>query len=271
MLKSQRMTISPEVAAQWIEKSKTHNRRLRLAHVKQLAIDMASGTFALNGETIIIATNGNILDGHHRLHACVRANVPFETFVVLGVDPETMPTIDTGDSRNRSDLMTFAGELHASKLCTTTKLVWLAERGRLKDAYIANRELGLTPQEHLAVLDRHPDVRNHMNTGTSYYRQFPLIMLANYAFFSYWLARYDKTLAESFLEAVASGENLEATDPAQLLRKRLINNATAKTKYRSIEMLALVVKAWRYHATGTPVHQLRWNTTEAFPELDPMN
>lgn len=268
------MTVSPEIAGEWLKKSKTHNRRIRPDVVRQLAADMAAGAYRMNGETIILDTAGNVLDGHHRLHACVRAGVSFETLVVTGVDPKAMPTIDSGHSRNRADLLTFAGEVNAAKLATAAKLVWLAEAGRLADLVKGNVILGLTQSVHLDVVARHPGLRAAVLTAIGMRRRFPLLSDATYGFLAYWLPRYDRELAESFLENLLAGVGLEKTDPAQLLRQRLIQNAAAKAKLPPVEVLALVAKAWRSHATGTPVKILKWSrdgaTAEPFPDFDPM-
>ena len=89
------MTITPAMAQEWAGLN-TRNRPVRYTKVAQFARDMTAGKWMLNGETIKIASDGTILDGQHRLYACIQAEVPFETVVIRGLPMEAQDTIDTG-------------------------------------------------------------------------------------------------------------------------------------------------------------------------------
>ena len=74
-----------------------------------------------------IARNDKIIDGQHRLHACVQARVPFWSVVVTGVEPSAQDTIDTGLPRRLSDQLAIANERNAPVLASVTRwsLRWL--------------------------------------------------------------------------------------------------------------------------------------------------
>ncbi len=102
-------TITPAIAAQYLKKS-TGNRNLRTGAIAQLAADMTHGRFLDNGQTIRFSNTGRLMDGHHRLSACVMADTSFKSIVVRGVAEEAATTIDTGVSRSTADHLKFRGE-----------------------------------------------------------------------------------------------------------------------------------------------------------------
>src|SRR5947207_599610 len=95
--------ITPSIAAEWLSKSEIKNRDWRPGKVKAYAQAMLRGKFLLNGQTIIFDSTGGILDGHHRLKACVESDIAFDALVVRGMDRKVMSTIDTGASRDIAD------------------------------------------------------------------------------------------------------------------------------------------------------------------------
>ena len=93
------VTITPEMASKLLENN-FNNRPINNGRVKALAKDMAIGKWEVNGETIKIYEDGTLSDGQHRLSACVKANVPFETYIVRNVSKNALTTIDCGEKRS---------------------------------------------------------------------------------------------------------------------------------------------------------------------------
>lgn len=102
------MTITPQMAGQMLEKN-IANRKVNQANVNRIASDMATGNYKVNGETIKISPNGEILDGQHRLLACVKSGMAFQTYVVYDVERETVGTIDMGKGRSVADSLNVMG------------------------------------------------------------------------------------------------------------------------------------------------------------------
>jgi hypothetical protein len=73
-----RMMVTPELAKQWLE-ANTHNRPLSEELVIAYMVDMLDGRWQYNGDAIRFDHTGRLIDGQHRLHACIEAGVPFET------------------------------------------------------------------------------------------------------------------------------------------------------------------------------------------------
>jgi hypothetical protein len=106
------MRVTPTVAKEWLERSRIKNRDWRPGKMKAFQDAMQRGKFLLNGKTIVFDQDGNILDGHHRLHACVLADVSFDALVVRGIDAKVMHTFDTGANRDVEDDLTISSPAH---------------------------------------------------------------------------------------------------------------------------------------------------------------
>lgn len=98
--------ITPERADDLLKNHNPSNRRLNERHVAFLVQEMERGTFRPdNGDTIRIDTNGNVLDGQHRLAMIARINKPVEMAVAYDVDPEAFATVDIGKRRSVQDIV----------------------------------------------------------------------------------------------------------------------------------------------------------------------
>jgi len=104
-----RMTITPDMAINWLEKINASNRPLSDAHVERLARDMKEGRWLLTHQGIAFAPDGALLDGQHRLWAIVQANVPVELHVWSNVPPESLMSVDTGKTRSLADVLHLGG------------------------------------------------------------------------------------------------------------------------------------------------------------------
>lgn len=102
------VTITPEMAEIMLEKN-IANRKVNQANVNRIAADMATGNYKVNGETIKISPNGEILDGQHRLLAAVKSGMTFKTYVVYNVERESIGTIDMGKGRSVADSLNVMG------------------------------------------------------------------------------------------------------------------------------------------------------------------
>lgn len=99
-------TITPQQARDLLANHNPSNRRLDSGHATFLAQEMERGTFRPdNGDSIRIDTNGNVLDGQHRLAAIVRVGKPVTMLIAKDVDRDTFATIDTGKRRTVQDIV----------------------------------------------------------------------------------------------------------------------------------------------------------------------
>jgi hypothetical protein len=53
-----------------------------------------------------------------------------------------------------------------------------------------------------------------------------------------------------------------------LLRNRLLSVRDSKFNLKSIELTAIVIKAWNHFSSGRSIKNLRWLSSEAFPVIN---
>ncbi|NCC66460.1 MAG: hypothetical protein EOM15_17640 [Spirochaetia bacterium] len=123
--------ITPEMATRMLSGNKD-NRAINKSRVTLYAKAMKEGRWVENGQTIIISTDGFLIDGQHRLTALVAAGVTLEMLVVKleSKDNEGDLTarhipIDIGQSRT---LANTTG-LHPRVASIIRQMVWTFEEG----------------------------------------------------------------------------------------------------------------------------------------------
>ncbi len=263
--------VSPDLAMKWLDEHNTNNRTVRDGHVARLASDMKEGRWrGQNGEAIRFDTENRLVDGQHRLWACVIAETPFETLLIRKCDPADYSTIGVGAKKQLSD---FLGPVHGEKnvhlLAAVIRLVYAWQNGglsRLKDskAYPSISQLEITLRDH-------PNIRDSVNvvSGMNHVRK---ILTASYASLIHYAGTLQNKSAtvHSFLDRLGSGLGLEATDPVYQLRQFLLAQVSPSPGHRRTGkeyVLALTIKAWNLSKSAQPVRRLKFAVDEEFPVL----
>lgn len=256
------MSITPQMAERFLRRHEAlvandpanRNRRLKPGVVEKYARMMRDGHWQLNGETIKLASNGRILDGQHRLAACVKAGVAFRTHVVQNVQHEAMQTIDTGVLRYGGDLFTIAGEANSHVLAVACGVVWRWEQAG--EARTIDWKKAPHRSELFDVLERHPGIRDYSRRVTTF---APLVSSGLVAALWYLFARRDSILADAFFDALKTGANLKEDDPVWVLRERLIRDRGEKAGGRDrMERTAdLIIRAWNHTRQGSRIAKMQ--------------
>lgn len=116
-------TITPPMAAIMLANNGA-NRKLNKRHVDFLADQIRSGKWQKNGQTIVIADDGTLMDGQHRLNAIVSANVPADMGLCTGAPRVAMPTIDNGKPRSSADVLTMSKCSYATLVAASIHLLY---------------------------------------------------------------------------------------------------------------------------------------------------
>jgi hypothetical protein len=111
-LKSKVKIITPGFAKELLERTQAAgvlNRKASSRTIDIYANEMKRGNWKLNSESIKLDENGFILDGQHRLMACVQSGCTFQTVVNFGVARDTFDTIDCGRIRTGTQVLQMSG------------------------------------------------------------------------------------------------------------------------------------------------------------------
>jgi hypothetical protein len=86
------------------------NRKLRSQHVEWLARQILEGCWRLTHQAIAISASNRLLDGHHRLHAIVRAKQPVLLAMSYGWADDVWDALDCGVVRLAQDRLALIPE-----------------------------------------------------------------------------------------------------------------------------------------------------------------
>lgn len=246
------VAVTPAMARGWLA-ANDHNRHLRGSVVASYARDMTDGKWALNGEAIKLAVDGTLLDGQHRLHAVVKAEVAVPMLVVRGIEAAAQDTMDSGITRKFADQLNLNGEAAPQILAAILRKITLWEIG----VYTKGGNLKPTFAEMSDTLDRHPGARDCAAFGTK--RAAASNLHPSTIGFSLWLLSgvdYDQALW--FLERVCDGVGLHAGHPALVLRERIRRERdNTNGKINPDVILALTVYAWNNFRKNRSIDKLQ--------------
>lgn len=246
-MKAEITEITPTQAKRMLS-GNDHNRPTRRKLIEQYARDMEAGNWHVNGEAIVL--NGRtLIDGQHRLMACVKAGVPFKSVVVKGVPLEATYTIDSGAKRTLSDVLKINGEKDAGSIAGAVLAGWKWDNTSMRHGM-----RGASNAEALAWLDANPEVREGINMvirlryNPLRARMSSMALVATKA-----IQAGLRDEMQAFVDGLATGLDLSSTDPIYHLRNMFINNATAHKKLHPVAVHARIIKAWNAYILGEPM------------------
>ncbi len=254
--------VTPDLAAQWLGRNKK-NRNIRVAVVQGLAEAELRGEWQLNGETIKIDWDGNLLDGQHRLTSIVKSGMTLPCLVVTGLDPAVLDTIDQGLKRQFADYLVMEGQKYAAGIAATTRLLWQFENKKLVIGRDAKQPTIIQLRDCLAanldLLDVMP---------LAYALNDELGLARSMAAFTYLLCRRkSRDAADEFFDQLRSGSYLEEGDAIWILRRHLLKARMDQTrKIRPEVKGAWIIKQWNAWRKGKGLKVMRLNVGDEFPK-----
>lgn len=257
--------ITPDIATQMLLHNH-HNRNLKERAIAQYIRDMDAGRWELNGESIIIAESGELMDGQNRLHAVVRSGVTIWSVVVRGIPDNLFKSVGRATKRTISDGLVIGGEAQGALLASVASHIWRYEEfpDRFASSYVP------TPSEIDDLLAKQPGIRDSI-VFTSRNKVSGLVQSRAGALY-YLFSQIDKDDADDFFSALSTGANLGPENPILRLREWLVNNLANKRRVVGGEVFAVVIKAWNFYRDGREVGRsgLRWRSqgpaAEPFPQ-----
>lgn len=236
------VTITPATAATMLASRNGHNRKLNEKRVEHLAAEMTSGHWDFNGDACRFGADGLVLDGQHRLAACVKSGVPFTTVVISGLATSTQGSMDIGRKRTVADTLAIANEKHATILATSLGFLnrWLYD-GRMTNT---SRSVPLTPKGAVETLAEHPGLREHVNAFSGYRAVRVLGSPGGFSAFAYVITQADRQDAAEFIDGVLVGASLNQNDPRYVVREALMRKYGRYGALSPTGRLHLLMQAW---------------------------
>lgn len=240
--------MTPDWANKLLMKRSPTERRLDMKHMENLARLMKNEMWEINGKTICIDMNGMLLDGQHRLAACMRANTSFWTFIVYNLSAETHHTIDTAQRlRSVTQILHSRGEHYPGPLSAALRSLLKYERGW--SMHVTGTWVYMAPAELQDALGRHPDIRSSVAWAYNelrWLRGHTGICAALH----YLTTKSDVNKARSFWGGFGYGISEDGADPVAQLRNRLLEEQAK----RGMKVPPEMIYRWLI---------LTWNTWKA--------
>lgn len=240
-----------------------NNRPVSPGTVLRYAEMMKNGHWALTGESIIIGSDGILLDGQHRCYAVIKAGVTIPILLVTGVDPLVFSKLGRGKMRRLSDSLALAGYVNTHILAAAVK--WLV---RERDGFLTNP--WMEPHDGMDVVTKHPGIVTSTKwAGGLHPVVSKLLSPSILAYAHYRAGLIDLTKRDTFFERFIDGLNLTEGHPVLVLRSRMVANATSNAKLTDVDKLALCIKSINHFMVGAPLRHLRWSRNSTRPEAFP--
>jgi hypothetical protein len=218
-----------------IAKNFTTNRKQSPTNKAKMAKAMISGEFFLTGQGLSFCKDRLLGDGGNRIQTCIDWDVEFTTLVMFGVVNEARSAFDTGTVRSPANVFEINDVADAKKASSTTKAYVVysnnPRRGQMATTgFSGNITQGITHKNMVDIYKTTPDLQ--LAVGDVYHRMgSPKLLVASHATaIACLMRRVNKKETDDFLEAVLEGLGIQgATDPAYVLRQKLLNSAARKT------------------------------------------
>lgn len=257
MITAEIVELTPKMAQKFLDNNAS-NRALSAFTAEKYAKSIRRGEWKLNGEPIIIFSNGRTGNGQHRCDAVVKTGISIFTLLVSGIDEGVFGTIDGGKTRSAADALGIDGELNTTKLASAT-------RTHLAYGLTGRDEFCITTTQISNHLAAHPDVRYWVQRYASS-KSINFMPASFCGYMAIVSERHGRHELDKFFDQLATGVNLSEGSPALVLRDRLVSQ-TKTNKLDKTVISAFIIKAINAFILGKKLTFLRYTNQEDFPVL----
>jgi len=255
------VNVTPALAAHLLTKNPS-NRTIKKNLVRKLTREIQLGRWETTHQSIAIDTDGNLIDGQHRLTSILAAQTPVKIRVTINCKPETMEVVDVGKSRTISDMLKMDNYAHPKQTCAALNQViryerfpnrWWTSEGTVvtsKDVKIRYQELsddGVSIDACIREAAKRSDSFQPLSPSIA--ASFAIIAHAN---------QVNPGAIDGFFDELAEGINLRRNSVIRLLRNRWLS--ATKTMYphahTSQIKLAEMITVFNAHMTGKDYEKL---------------
>lgn len=260
-------TITPVIAVAMMAHN-FNNRPLAKDTVRLYARFMSLGQWVVNGQTIIFSADGLLLDGQHRLEACIRSGCSFQTYIVGGLPGDVKKLIDGGKPRSIGDVLGFEGIPNSKKIAAVVKLIIAYEQGVI----LSQSDTRLTANR-LEIVNRYwvdPEgFRDAVAEGERVHKGGCRITPAAASALAYLVTAAHPDIAQDYLDALATGAGMQPGDPRLAFRTWVINSRLRGKPIRSEIGLLTGIRVWNRWLSGDELTQVKpWARGNPMPEVE---
>lgn len=246
--------VTPTIAKEWLAKMPL-NRPLSDFDVRKYARDMSRGRWHFTGEPIKFDSDGNLIDGQHRLQAVILSGVTLRILVVRGLATESQHAMDSGRKRSAADALSLNGYANTTTLSSAARLGLGVEAG-IGDP----GRYDVTHDEVLRYVAENPALIHAVDFTKSLARKTdcpPSVVAYTY----FVLSQIDAFQAANFWVAAAEKVGLAKGDPVIALTNRFAESRRNRERFSKAMYLSIIYRAWNFRRAGKTVAFLRVNSS----------
>lgn len=268
---TKKMLITPDMATVMMERNaddEWKNRPHSEKGLRRYTASMKRG-WKLTGEPIIFSKSGRLINGQHRLMACIESECPFECLVVFGIDDDAFKFVDIGIARTASHIFSIEDIPNAALVSAGARLLYGYKRSQNWDGSSPDVENDTL----LAFYRQHERLQEAVATARPMFRA--KLMVSRWAVFCAYICREKSARdAEQFFEIAATGFGASSKkSPEYRIYDRLNTNAKAPAHKLSDSYAgAFLIQAWNAYRHNRTIGAFRWRTeqapTLAFPRAE---
>jgi hypothetical protein len=256
--------ITPTLAA-FLLGFNTENRKIRKAHASSLCASTDPERWLLGPDAICLrgpsfADPVQLINGQHRLSACVSSGHSIRVIVLFGAAREVYEICDRGSRRTVSDALRANGLQHTALTGAVANLLFQYSTGK---AIITH---GMEPDLALRFIAQWPQIvqcvgkfynmRDVCGNGSAAVAALTAAYMA------------DPTATEAFAEKLLTGANLGPGHPALHWRNRMLSNKpTSSGRELPGVTMGVTIKAFEAFREGRTIGALRMHPDETFPRV----
>lgn len=229
------VVITPAIARNYL-RFNYRNRNQRDQGKRNYGTDMSEGNFDINGDAIRFSrplTKGEdervpegsvvLLDGQHRLQACIDSGAPFVAYVTYGLDPRVRRTIDKGIKRSFADDLKMDGETQSVVLASVIARAYAYSKG---DRRLTLKKVTMTNTQGMDFFDEHPELRRSTSEAARVHDEFlESNIRQSVVGVAHWLfTQADPATAPEFFARLGDGALPSKDVPMYRLRRRILQD-----------------------------------------------
>lgn len=271
--------ITPSMAKSYLERN-ANNRSLNMSFVKFYADEMKKGLWKLNGEPICFDSNGDLVNGQHRLAAVAMADVPVPFLVCRNVEEGSFATYDSGKRRSAGDVYAVCDILNSTRTAAIVRRYHLMTLGYMPDGkgigsvgqWTGSGNASLSNQEMVDLYLQHPEEFQEFGAYADClmerYRLYTQSQVGAVMAFLNINLGHDKLEIYRFFDLLFDyrehpefneGKRFKAIT---MLRERIVNAAMQKQSISAKYKLQLLCKVWAAYVKGADLRSLRIGDNE---------
>jgi len=266
-------TITPIQAKKMLESNRS-NRKVNQERVKSLAQQIKDGKYIMPPDAIAFDREGRLINGQHRLYACVMANIAIQSIVYRNADEKVFMITDIGMRKTGGHALSTMGYTNTTNLSGLARYVYLIETTPENNQWWTNMS-AVSPGDIVSTIESFPDLQSQVRVALNLTSKKKVMRLRTSPtpiglalHLAAQAGQYDAM--EEFLTTAASGAGIEDGSPELALVRYLTRNGDMAGTNMGEQMacvLACTLKAYIAKQNGKSIQVLSWRPTDTYPRL----